>query len=142
MTERPQPPRRGPDQPGGNPLMRGPLPDWLAAIPMDAEKPTWVPFGENKRVPLDLITKAMTGKVGTTHGMMAIAPELAQMFAQHTEQAGWMNLPSEPTSVQRATEDTWEVHVGDYRETLGREALEQRVIEALLPPEDDQKPNP
>lgn len=114
-----------------HPLLSQGLPDWLANVPMDAPKPTWIPVGEGKSASLGMLVKALQSEIGVTIGSFAIAPELAKLFAEQTENNAWMNLPSEPTSVERIDEDTLQVKVGDFRKSFNRDELLQRIRETL-----------
>jgi hypothetical protein len=123
-----------------HPLIRHGFPDWLAGVPMNPAKPVWVPFPENKRVPSNLLISALDAKVGTTIGSISILPELVQALSEFTENPAWANLPTEPTSVRRAEENNWEVRVGDYRGAFNRQEIEQRLIDTLRrPSEQDSK---
>ncbi len=112
-------------------LLRQGLPDWLADVPMDAQKPIWIPVGQDKSVPLTTLMSGLQIEVGSSVGRMAIAPELAKLFSEFTEKPGWENLPTEPTWVQRVEENEWEVRVGDYSGRFSREELVQRIKETL-----------
>ncbi len=114
-----------------HPLLGQRLPDWLGSVPIDAIKPKLIPVSEGKTIPSGVLISALTAEVGTTIGSISIIPELAEAFAQFTENPAWKNLPTEPTSVKRVDEETWEVHVGDFRGIFGRQDLEQRLKEVL-----------
>ncbi len=109
-----------------HPLFLAGLPEWLASVPIDAEQ-TWIPVGEGKEIPLKMIFRALEAEVGSIVGSMSISPELANYFIQFTENPSWRNLPKEPTSIERISEVTWKVKVGDYTRTLTRAELTQEV---------------
>lgn len=98
---------------------------------MDAKKPVFIPVGEGKSVPLDLLLDALEEEVGTELGRISIAPELAEHFAQFTEDPSWKNLPTEVTSIKRTDEEAWEVRVGEFSGSFTREELQQQVKQAL-----------
>mgnify|MGYP001575861399 CR=1 FL=1 len=110
------------------------LPDWLVDVPMQADKPVLVPVGEGKSVSLRLIVNAIQAEVGTTIGSISIAPELRDLFTDWTENPAWRNLPTEPTSVERTGEQTWEVRVGDFSRTFSGDELAQHLQENLQHP--------
>lgn len=121
-----------------HPLLKGPLPEWLSDIVVTPASPTVVLFGkEKKRVPLELIMDSFNARVGQTRGFFSMLPELVEYFVEQTKNPEWRNMPTEPTSMERVEEELWEVSVGEYKERFTREQLEQRVIETLLPPEEE-----
>lgn len=107
------------------------LPDWLAMVPMDALKPTLIPVGESKTIPLGLIVSALESNIGTIIGSLSILPELVEHFVEFTENPAWRNLPTEPTSITRIAKDLWEIHVGDYSVSFSGDELHQRIKEVL-----------
>lgn len=123
---------------GEHPLLSQRLPDWLAAVPMDAIKPILIPVSRGRTVPSSILISALTANVGTMIGSLSISPKLAAAFAQFTENPAWKNLPTEPTWVRRVGEETWEIQIGDFNGTFGRQDLKQRLREALHRPPENQ----
>lgn len=114
-----------------HPLLDRGLPDWLAMVPMDASKPTLIPVGEGKTIPLGLIASALRSNIGTIIGSLSILPELVEHLVEFTENPSWRNLPTKPTSITRIAEDLWEIRIGDYSGLFCREELHQRIKEIL-----------
>lgn len=90
-----------------------------------------IPIGKDKTIPLDMILEALSIEVGSTLGSFSINPELAQHFAEFTENSAWLNLRAEPTNITRTGESTWDFKVGEYTRTFEDLELQEYLRDLL-----------
>lgn len=108
------------------------VPEWLSVVPMDLPPQLQVPIGEgDKTISASHLLGALNIEVDTSIGSFSIAPELAQLIAESTENSAWRNLPTEPTVVTRTAEDSWGVRVGEVTVELGKEGIVDAIAKAV-----------
>lgn len=106
-------------------------PDWLTAIPLDVRRSAAVTLGGDKTIAASTLFEALEVVVGEILVPFSVDPRLARILAQHTENASWLNVPTEVTSVKRTGDDEWLVKVGDHTETLSSADIWAKLGEAL-----------
>jgi len=85
------------------------------------------------------LLEALSVAVGESIVPLSVHPRLMHLFAQHTENAGWRNLPIEATSVRRAGANEWLVRVGDHTEVLDSATIWEKLAVALNPDEEGEQ---